>query len=111
MNHEATVESFILSRGERRWHWRTWNLLLQIREATDGRDPRQRSGDMTTRGLCIAETSEIRALGERRGWIETNDSGELFDDEGNSKVRPVWTVTARGRAALEAAVAAGITIQ
>ena len=64
MNEPIPHAAVVLSRGERRWHWRTWNLLLQIREATDGKDPRQRSGDMTTRGLCVAETSEIRALRE-----------------------------------------------
>jgi hypothetical protein len=99
-----------LTRNERRWHWRTWNLLLQIRQATDGEDARQRSGEMTTRGLCIAETSEIRAL-ETREWIQAIDTGELFDDDGNSRHLPVWAVTASGREALKAAEAEGVTVQ
>jgi len=100
----------MINRNERRWNWRTWNLLLQIRQATDGEDRRQRSGEMTTRGLCVAETAEIRAL-EKRKWIEAIDTGELFDDNGNSRHLPVWAVTTEGREALKAAEAAGITIQ
>jgi hypothetical protein len=101
----------MLSRGERKWHWRTWNLLLQIQQAADGEDRRQVSGEMTVRGLCVANTSEIRALDSRR-WIEAIGSGELWDGDGNSRVVPVWAVTTDGRAALKAAVGEyGLTIQ
>jgi len=100
-----------IDRGALRWHWRTWNLLLQIREAMDGEDARQRSGEMDTRGLCIvAGRSEMRALRSRK-WIHAFDSGELFDDEGNARVLPIWEITKAGRKALDAVVAAGVSIR
>jgi hypothetical protein len=100
----------VLGQSERRWNWRTWNLLWQIEQATDGEDARQKSGEMTERGLCIALTPEMRAL-KRRGWAEVCDHGELFDDGGNSRILPVWRVTVAGRQALEAAERAGVTIR
>lgn len=100
-----------LSRAERAWHWRTWNLLLQIRQATDGEDRRQKTGEMTERNLLVAHTSKLRAL-HRRGWVEHVDTGELISDDGNEvRYLPAWQVTAAGREALEAALAAGVTIQ
>jgi len=102
-----TRKNCTLSRAERAWHWRTWNLLDQIRVATDGEDARQKNGEMTTRGLCIAKTSEIRAF-ERRGWVRDFDIGELFDDNGNSRMLPVWEITIKGRNALHAAKREGI---
>jgi hypothetical protein len=96
---------------EKRWHWRTWNLLLQIREATDGEDRRQRSGEMTERNLLAAHTPEVRALHARR-WIEQVDSGELTSDNGNVvRYLPAWAVTSAGREALDAAVRVGLTVQ
>lgn len=76
-----------LTRDERRWSWRTWNTLLQIREATDGKDPRQKSGesDPDFRGLLIAPGwPRMRALRKRK-WIREFDSGELFDDESGAR--------------------------
>ena len=55
---------------EKRWHWRTWNLLLQIQRATDGEDRRQKSGEMTERGLCIAQTSQTCSAVSR--WRRLN---------------------------------------
>jgi hypothetical protein len=108
MGADMTVQ---LTRAEKRWHWRTWNLLLQIREATDGKDARQIHGDMTERNLLVAHTPELRAL-RKRGWVECVDFGEYFPDNGDRLVElPAWAVTAAGREALDAAVAAGVTIQ
>ena len=106
----STGTTSSLTRAERRWNWHTWNLLYQIQQATDGLDPRQRHGEMTEHGLCVATTSEMRAL-DRRGWVEAYDTGELFDDDGNSRMLPVWRVTSTGREALVAAEAAGLTIR
>ena len=101
----------MITRAEKRWHWRTWNLLLQIREATDGKDRRQTHGDMTERNLLVAHTPELRAL-RKRAWVECVDFGEFFRDNGDGPVElPAWAVTPAGREALDAAVAAGITIQ
>lgn len=102
----------MLTRRERRWHWHTWNILLQIREATDGNDPRQRAGEMTTRGLCIsASRSEMIAF-RNRGWVTCIGFGELaLDDNGNTKEHPIWEITDTGRAAIAAAEKEGITIQ
>lgn len=100
-----------ITRTEKRWHWRTWNLLLQIREATDGEDSRQIHGDMTERNLLVANTPELRAL-RNRGWVECVDFGELFEDNGDRlRELPAWAVTDAGREALDAAVRAGLTIQ
>ena len=98
-----------ITRAERRWHWRTWNLLLQIRDATDGEDARQRSGEMTARNLLVGYTPELRAL-MARGWVEDVDAGELVDDLGD-RVRqfPAWQVTETGREALDNAVRSGLT--
>jgi hypothetical protein len=99
-----------ITKAERRWHWRTWNLLLQIREATDGEDSRQKCGDMTERNLLVPHTPELRAL-RKRGWVECVDFGEFFRDNGDGPVElPAWAVTAAGREALAAAVVAGLTI-
>jgi hypothetical protein len=103
--------SIEITRTEKRWHWRTWNLLLQIREATDGEDRRQRSGEMTERNLLVAHKPELHAL-RIRGWVEQVDTGELISDDGNKvSYLPAWQVTALGREALDAAVRAGLTIQ
>lgn len=99
-----------ITRSERRWHWRTWNLLWQIQRATDGVDPRQTSGEMTCRGLCsLAGRPEVKAL-KRRGWIVITDYGEVHVDNGDVRERPVWEITFAGRAALEAAKLAGVTV-
>ena len=101
----------ILTRTEKRWHWRTWNLLLQIREATDGKDRRQTHGDMTERNLLVANTPELRALRKRK-WVECVDFGEYFPDNGDqARELPAWAITTAGREALDAAVRASITIQ
>ena len=42
-----------LTKSEKQWDWRTWNLLLQIRDATDGMDRRQLSGEMGARNLLV----------------------------------------------------------
>lgn len=101
----------MITRAEKRWHWRTWNLLLQIREATDRKDRRQTHGDMTERNLLVVSTPELRAL-RKRGWVECVDFGEYHPDNGDqARELPAWAVTPSGREALDAAVAAGITIQ
>ena len=46
---------------------RQWSLLEQIRRATDGETPLQRSGEVTTRGLC-ARGSTVTSL-ETRGLV------------------------------------------
>jgi hypothetical protein len=100
-----------LTKAEKRWNWRTWNLLLQIREATDGKDRRQTHGDMTERNLLVANTPELRAL-RKRGWVECVDFGEYFPDNGYpARELPAWAVTAAGREALDEAVRVGLTIQ
>jgi hypothetical protein len=96
---------------EKRWNWRTWNLLLQIQEATDGQDTRQLHGDMTERNLLVAHTSALRAI-QRRGWVKCVGHGDLFDDRsGEERTMPAWVVTAAGRGALKAARRARLTIQ
>lgn len=101
----------MLTKAERRWDWRTWNLLLQIRRATDGEDPRQRHGEMTERQLAANLTPDVRALRDR-GWIECMGNCEVFDDNGSElRVMLTWEVTKAGREAMDTAVAAGITIQ
>ena len=100
-----------ITRTEKRWHWRTWNLLLQIREATDGEDSRQVHGDMTERNLLVANTPELRAL-RKRGWVECVGFGEFFEDNGDRlRELPAWAVTTAGREALDAAVRAKLTIR
>jgi|SRR5271166_1553220 len=100
-----------LTKSEKRWHWRTWNLLLQIRQATDGEDVRQRHGEMTERNLCVAHTPEMRAI-HKRGWAEHVDTGELISADGNDvSYLPAWQITEAGREALSAAVLSGLTIQ
>ena len=100
-----------LTAKERRWHWRTWNLLLQIQQATDGQDCRQKSGEMTGLGLCVSMTPEMRAL-ETRKWAECyDDSAECETEAGDLRVMPTWRVTDAGRAALVEARKAGLTIQ
>ena len=100
-----------ITRAERRWNWHTWNLLLQIQEATDGHDTRQLHGDMTERNLLVAHTSELRAL-HRRAWVECVGNGSFFPDNGENEVTlPAWEVTPAGRSALKAAIKAGITIR
>jgi hypothetical protein len=100
-----------LTRAERRWNGHTWNLLLQIERATDGKDPLQRAGETDTPGLCAARSPEMRAL-ERRRWARVFDTVEVVD-QGGDRVRylPCWEVTRLGRAALKAAKAEGITVQ
>lgn len=101
----------LITRAERRWNWHTWNLLLQIKEATDGHDARQLHGDMTERNLLVAHTSELRAL-QRRGWVECVGSGEFFPDNGcEERSLPAWEVTKVGRKALAAAIKSGITVR
>ena len=100
-----------LTKAEKRWDWRTWNLLLQIRDATDGMDRRQLSGEMDARNLLVGLTSPLRALHSRK-WVTCDGDGELFDsDSGNSRILPAWCVTEAGRAALKEAVRVGLTIQ
>lgn len=95
---------------ERRWHWRTWNMLLQIQRATDGEDPRQQSGEMTSRGIAAADgRPEIKAF-KNRGWIVECDYVEVHEDSGYIRELPVWEITEDGRIALEAAKLAGITV-
>jgi hypothetical protein len=95
----------------RRWHWRTWNLLLQIRDATDGNDPRQRSGEMTGRALCSARGPAILALA-RRGWIESLGCEEVEDeDTGRMRFWPAWAITKKGREALAAAKQLGVEMR
>ncbi len=100
-----------LTRAERRWDWHTWNLLLQIQQATDGKDARQKTGEMTERGLCVAATPAMRALVRRR-YARSFITGEIID-RGGHRVRylPCFEVTKAGRAALKAAMAEGITVQ
>jgi hypothetical protein len=106
----TVVAPVLLTRQERAWNWHTWNLLVQIQEATDGEDSRYKSGDMTVRGICSGQTPELRAL-LTRGWIEHIDTGEYQDGRGEVKVESVWAVTKRGRRALEAAVKEGVTVR
>jgi hypothetical protein len=106
---DNAVES--VDSASRRWDWRTWNLLLQIRDATDGDDTRQRHGDMTVLGLSIPSgDTRLRAL-RRRGWVEAFDFGEVEGERGKWHDWPAWRVTAAGRAALGAAQREGIQIQ
>ncbi len=97
---------------ERRWDWRTWNLLFQVEQATDGEDARQKSGEMTERGLCLVSDPRKRAL-SRRAWIECTGSAECDDEDesGNLRELPVYAITALGRAALAEARGLGITIR
>lgn len=100
-----------LTRAEKRWCWRTWNLLLQIRQATDGEDRRQLSGEMTERNLLVGMMSPLRAI-HRRLWVTCDGGGELYDsDSGCSRILPSWRVTEAGREALNEAVRVGLTIQ
>lgn len=88
-----------LTAQDRKLHWRTWDLLYQIQQATDGEDPRQRSGEMTERGLSVAMTVEMRAL-ETRKWAECYGTAECETEQGNMRVMPTWRITTEGRAAL-----------
>ena len=100
-----------LTRVEKQWDWRTWNLLLQIRQATDGEDRRQLAGEMTERNLLVGMTPSLRAL-HCRLWVTCDGGGELFDDNGDDpRYLPAWRVTAAGREALKEAVRVGLTIQ
>jgi hypothetical protein len=67
---------------------------------------------MTVRGLCVAETREMRALTKRK-WATSIDAVECVPEDGDGEPRlmPVWEVTPEGREALKAAEAAGITIR
>lgn len=94
--------------NSRRWHWRTWNVLLQVQDATDGKDRRQLSGEMTERGLCLSGTQLLTF--KKRGWVECVDTAEVFEDE-KCRVLPVCVITPAGRFALERAKSEGIQIQ
>lgn len=99
-----------LTRAEKRWNWHTWNLLLQIREATDGNDPRQRGGEMTERNLCVASgRPEMKAF-RTRGWVECVAFGEVHEGD-TIRELPAWAITTAGRLALDEAVKSGITVQ
>lgn len=99
----------ILSRAARRWHWRTWNTLLQVRAATDGEDPRQRFGEMTERGLVINGTARRAFL--RRGWIVDVGFGEYEHEEsGELRHGTSYAITEAGRMALAQAIAEGIQV-
>ena len=96
----------------RRWHWRTWNLLLQIRDATDGNAPWQRSGEATGRGLCVASgRAEMRAFIKRKWVRHVGDSEVEIEESGRIVVQPAWVITKRGRAALDEAKSLGTEMQ
>lgn len=86
----------------RRWHWRTWNLLLQIQKATDG---------FRGKSLCVAAgRPDMRAL-SRRGWVKKVGESELVDDDDKVRALPAWQITAAGRQALGEARELGVEIQ
>ena len=103
-----TARKSLLTTEPRRWHWRTWNLLLQIRDATDGNAPWQRSGEGTGRGLCVAAgRPEMRAF-RRRKWVRSVGAEEVeLEGSGNIVVQPAWVITERGRKAIAEAKALG----
>ena len=101
-----------LTQRDRQLHWRTWNLLLQIKEATDGEDRRQRSGEMTERRLCLSDQPATRAF-LSRGWVECTGSAEI-DMRGDGdvyKMVPTYIVTKLGREALVAAEQRGVPLR
>jgi hypothetical protein len=95
-----------------RWPWRTWDLLQQIEAASDGRSPEQRSGVAELRGLGVSGADpRIRAF-ERRGFVVCEGFGEIVGGDGYGLTRadgslverPIWVITAAGRAALHSSV-------
>lgn len=97
---------------ERKWHWRTWNLLLQIQEATDGKHVFQIGDKAEGRGLCVRRDARCRAF-EARKWIECLGVFECCASEDDDTLRmfPAWAITDAGRKALVLARAEGIQVQ
>ena len=101
----------LIGRGERRWSWRTWNLLLQIERATDGNDPRQRSGEMTVRALSVARGPALEAFARRLWVCYVGHHETRLEGQDDPRPMPAWVITSAGRRALEEARQQGIQIQ
>jgi hypothetical protein len=98
-------------RTAKRWHWRTWNRLSQVEDATDGDAPFQRGDKDAARGLCMSRDSETMAL-LARGWVEVVDVAEVCDGDGfhTGRQLPVYFITTAGRSALDRARKEGVQI-
>lgn len=78
-------------------------LLEQVRRATDGDTPLQRSGEVTVGGLC-ARGSTIASLA-RRGLVDCGGVCAEVDGDGFTTADdvPWYAITAEGRDVLAAA--------